>query len=95
MQEKKVAKLHALPLGLKCLFASIPGNLYNTICITGKVANYNTVFIFLAEPYCVYLSRNSLSIEHGETSTTRQNLISAQRCSTELKNTLRQKSTKF
>lgn len=49
MQEKKVAKLHALPLGLKCLFASIPGNLCNTICITGKAAHYNTVFIFLAE----------------------------------------------
>lgn len=77
MQEKKVAKLHALPLGLKCLFALIPGNLCNTICITGKVANYNTVFIFLAELYCVYLSRSCVFIEHMETSSTRQTLIRA------------------
>lgn len=92
---RKAAKLHALPLGLKGLFASIPDNLCNTICITGKVANYNSVFIFLAELYCVYLSRRCVFIEPVEIPTTRQTLISARRCSTELKNTVGLKGTKF
>jgi len=63
MQEKEVAKLHALPLGLKCLFVSIPCNLRNRICITGKAANYNTVFIFLEELYYAYFSSSCVFTE--------------------------------
>lgn len=76
MWEKEAAKLHALPLGLKCVFVSIPCSLCNRTCITGEVANYNTVFIFLEELYYVYFSRSCVFIECVETSTTSEILIS-------------------
>lgn len=94
MQEKGAAKRHALPVGLKCLFVSIPCNLCNRICITGKVASYNTIFIFLEELYYMYFSRSCVFIECVETSTTSEILITLLRHITDQKTTLSQKSTK-